>query len=103
LDGSIDFIGRAALEKIATSGVKKKIRGVTFDGDKCPTCSMPWPVMVGDEKIGQITSAIWSPRLKKNVGLSLIDRNYWLPKQSVEVHSQDNKIRLGEISSLPFI
>ena len=59
--------------------------------------------MVRDEKIGQITSAIWSPRLKKNVGLSLIDRNYWLPKQSVEVHSQDNKIRLGEISSLPFI
>ena len=64
---------------------------------------MPWPVMVGDEKIGQITSAIWSPRLKKNVGLSLIDRNYWLPKQSVEVHSEDNKIRLGEISNLPFI
>ena len=103
LDGSIDFIGRAALEKIATTGVKKKIRGVTFDGDKCPTCSIPWPVVVRDEKIGQITSAIWSPRLKKNVGLSLIDRNYWLPKQSVEVHSQDNKIRLGEISSLPFI
>ena len=47
--------------------------------------------------------AIWSPRLEKNVGLSLIDRHYWLPKQSVEVHSQDNKIRLGEISSLPFI
>jgi dimethylsulfoniopropionate demethylase len=102
LDGSIDYIGRGALEKIASNGATKKIRGVIFEGDKCPTCSLPWSVMVGNERIGQITSAIWSPRLKKNVGLSLIDREYWSPQQAVEVHCQDNKIRSGEISRLPF-
>jgi dimethylsulfoniopropionate demethylase len=102
LDGSIDYIGRGALEKIASNGATKKIRGIIFEGDKCPTCSLPWSVMVGNEQIGQITSAIWSPRLKKNVGLSLIDRKYWSPQQPVEVHCQDNKIRSGEISRLPF-
>ena len=102
LDGSIDYIGRGALEKIASNGATKKIRGVIFEGDKCPTCSLPWSVMVGNERIGQITSAIWSPRLKKNVGLSLIDREYWSPQQAVEVHCQDKKIRSGEISRLPF-
>lgn len=102
LDGSIDYIGRGALEKIASKGATKKIRGVIFEGDKCPTCSLPWSVMFGNERIGQITSAIWSPRLKKNVGLSLIDRKYWSPQQPVEVHCQDNKIRSGEISRLPF-
>ena len=102
LDGSVDYLGRAALEKIASKGATKEIRGVIFGGDKCPTCSFPWPVMVENKKIGQITSAIWSPRLKKNVGLSLIDQKYWSAQQPVEVHCQDNKIRSGEISCLPF-
>ena len=102
LDGSVDYLGRTALEKIASKGVTKEIRGVIFGGDKCPTCSLPWPVMVENKKIGQITSAIWSPRLKKNVGLSLIDQKYWSAQQPVKVHCQDNKIRSGEISCLPF-
>ena len=102
LDGSVDYLGRAALEKIASKGATKEIRGVIFGGDKCPTCSLPWPVMVENKNIGQITSAIWSPRLKKNVGLSLIDQKYWSAQQTVEVHCQDNKIRSGEISCLPF-
>ena len=102
LDGSVDYLGRAALEKIASKGATKEIRGVIFGGDKCPTCSLPWPVIVENKNIGQITSAIWSPRLKKNVGLSLIDQKYWSAQQTVEVHCQDNKIRTGEISCLPF-
>ncbi|MDG2406179.1 MAG: dimethylsulfoniopropionate demethylase, partial [Paracoccaceae bacterium] len=71
LDGSIDFIGRVALQKVASDGVARKIRGVMFDGSACLTCSIPWPVMVDDQKIGQITSGIWSPRLQCNIGLSL--------------------------------
>ena len=102
LDGSVDYLGRAALEKIASKGATKEIRGVIFGGDKCPTCSLPWPVMVENKKIGEITSAIWSPRLKKNVGLSLIDQKYWSAQQPVKVHCQDDKIRSGEISYLPF-
>ena len=102
LDVSVDYLGRTALEKIASRGVTREIRGVIFGGDKCPTCSLPWPVMVENKKIGQITSAIWSPRLKKNVGLSLIDQKYWSAQQPVKVHCQDDKIRSGEISYLPF-
>jgi len=30
--------------------------------------------MVGKRKVGQVTSGISSPRLKTNIGLSLIDR-----------------------------
>jgi dimethylsulfoniopropionate demethylase len=90
------------LEKIASKGATKEIRGVIFGDDKCPTCSLPWPVMVENKKIGQITSAIWSPRLEKNVGLSLIDQKYCSAQQPVEVHCQDNKNRSGEISCLPF-
>ncbi len=101
-DGSIDYIGRQALQKIASEGVSRQIKGVAFDGGPCPTCSIPWPVMVGDRKVGQITSAIWSPRLKRNVGQAMIDRGYWDAGQVVAVHSQDRKIRPGEIADFPF-
>jgi dimethylsulfoniopropionate demethylase len=101
LDGSIDYIGREALRAIAAKGVAREMKGVIFDGDPCPTCSKPWPVMVGDRQIGQITSAIWSPRLKSNIGQSMIDRAYWTSGQSVTVLSQDGVKRPGSILELP--
>ena len=102
LDGSIDYLGRAALQHAAAAGPSRQIRGVLFDGGPCPTCAAPWPVHVGDKQVGQVTSAIWSPRLKRNVGLSLIDCAFWDAGQPVTVHSADGAIRSGEVSGLPF-
>lgn len=102
LDKSKECVGFDALKTIANNGVKRCIRGVLFDGGPCPSCAKPWPVFVDDVQVGQITSAIWSPRLKRNVGLSLISRNYWDAEQSVTVHSNDGQIRPGRISRLPF-
>ena len=102
LDGSVDYLGREALEKIAKDGIARDMRGVAFDGGPCPTCSTPWPVMVGERQVGQVTSAIWSPRLERNVGLSFIDRGYWDAGQPVTIHSRDGAMRPGEVSDLPF-
>lgn len=102
VDGSIDYIGRDALQQIAATGVSREIRGIAFDGSPCPTCSKPWPVMVGERRVGQITSAVWSPRLKRNVGHSMIDRGFWDEGQQVNVLSQDGAARMGEVSALPF-
>lgn len=102
LDGSVDYIGRAALERIAERGVDRQIRGVTFDGGPVPTCSKPWPVRVADQEVGTITSAIWSPRLDCNVGQALIAQPFWEPGQPVTVRSQDEVLRTGTISALPF-
>ncbi len=102
LNKSIDCMGHDALKAIATQGVSKQIRGVLFDGGPCPNCAKPWPVYVNDTQVGQITSAIWSPRIERNVGLSLIDKDYWSVGQSVTVHSSDGKLRTGNVSQLPF-
>jgi dimethylsulfoniopropionate demethylase len=56
----------------------------------------------GGPQIGQITSAAWSPRLNRNVGLSLIERGYWEPGQQVTVLGDDGSTRPGEVSALPF-
>ena len=102
-DGSIDYIGRAALQKIAAEGVTREIRGVVFDGDPCPTCAKPWPVLVGDLQVGQITSGIWSPRLKKNIGQSMIDRDFWKPGQAIKVALPNGSIRQGNVAALPIL
>jgi dimethylsulfoniopropionate demethylase len=101
LDGSIDFIGREALQGIAERGPDRLIRGVIFDGDACPACQYPWPVEVDGKKIGHVTSAIWSPRFGKNVGLAMIDRGFWKPGNRLTVRSGDGLTRNGVISNLP--
>jgi dimethylsulfoniopropionate demethylase len=102
LDGAIDFLGREALQRIAREGVQRLIRGVVFGGDECPAVGKPWPVMAGDIQVGQVTSGIYSPRLKANIGLSLIDHGYWEPGQGVTVLGDERSERLGRVSLLPF-
>ena len=102
LDGSVDFLGLAALQKIERQGAQRRIRGVLFDGDPCPPCGKPWPVMSAGVRIGQITSAAYSPRFGRNVGLSMIETGYWDRGQKVIVESADGQSRAGEISALPF-
>ena len=91
-----------SLKKIAKKGVERQIRGVIFGENPCPTCSLPWPVKVGEVEVGAITSAIFSPRLKSNVGLSMIDRNYWHKDQSVNVYLPNNKVMHGKVVRPPF-
>jgi dimethylsulfoniopropionate demethylase len=90
------------LQRIAEQGHQREIRGVMFDGGPGPACGKPWPVMAGDQQVGQITSAMWSPRLERNVGLSMIARSHWAPGQAVSVHCADGVIRPGEVCALPF-
>ena len=64
-----DFIGKEALQKIQKNGVKQKIRGILFDGEPLTGIGQPLPVLSNEnKKIGQITSGIYSPRIKKNIG-----------------------------------
>ena len=97
------YIGKLALTKIRNNGVKKKIRGVLFDGDPCPVCSDPFPVFSKNgEMVGQITSGIYSPHFKKNVGLSMIKKDHWNIGNEIIVKTPDKIERLGIISYLPF-
>jgi aminomethyltransferase len=72
LDQEADFIGRAALERIRSEGVKRKLVGVEIAGDRIEFNMTKWPVRVDGTKVGHITSAIYSPRLKKNIGYAMV-------------------------------
>ena len=77
LDSEIDFIGKDALKKIKQEGIKRKQVGLELNCDplKGPNTTF-WPVYNDDTKIGKVTSAVYSPRLKKNIALAMIDINY---------------------------
>ncbi len=98
-----NFIGKNSLEKIKKKGIEKKIMGIVFDGRVCASTNIPFPVYTKNKKrIGQITSCIYSPRLKKNIGLSMILKNYWNIGQEVIIEVPDDIEREGNVSSLPF-
>ena len=98
-----DFIGKEALKSIQSNGVKQKIRGIIFDGSPCSGIGRPLPVLSNNnEKIGQITSGIYSPRIKKNIGLSMILKDYWEIGENIFIQMLDGEKRNGTITTLPF-
>ena len=58
--------------------------------------------MHGDKKVGQVTSAAWSPDLSKVVAIGMIDQKYWSIGNKLEVICPSGK-RTAEITQLPFI
>ena len=67
-------ISLAALREIKERGVDRMINGVEVDGEPFPHLnSVKWPIVEDGNGIGKVTSAIYSPRLKKNIGYA------WLP------------------------
>ena len=90
-------------KKIQNEGVKQRMRGIIFDGDPCPATSQPLNVLSNvNKKIGQITSGIFSPRIKKNIGLSMILKDHWEIGENIIVETLDGDKRNGTITSLPF-
>jgi aminomethyltransferase len=77
LDSDIDFVGKKALKKIKQDGIKRKQIGLEID---CKPLTGPnttfWPLKINDQKVGKITSAVYSPRLKKNIALAMIEINH---------------------------
>lgn len=67
-----DFIGKAALVRIKDRGVRRKLVGIEIDGPRIEFNMTKWPVRVGGKEIGRVTSAIHSPRLKKNIGYAIV-------------------------------
>ena len=72
LDSDVDFIGKQALLKQREDGIKKRLMGVVIDGSEMPPLTMPEEVLIGGKNIGFVTSAVYSPRLKKNIALAMI-------------------------------
>ncbi len=73
LDMEADFIGKFALQRIRATGITRKQVGLILDGDPLPGPNTRfWSLMRGGEVVGKVTSAVHSPRLKKNIALAMV-------------------------------
>ena len=73
LEMPADFIGKAALKKVQQQGVARQQIGLEIDGEPLsgPNTQF-WPLEVNGEVIGKVTSAVYSPRLQKNIALAMM-------------------------------
>ncbi len=95
-------IGGKALIEEKISGPKQLIRGLKIDGDRVPPCPSPWPLLDDKgQKIGQITSAAWSPDFETNVAIGMVAQDHWDHGNTVSVQI-DDQIRKAEVGPLPF-
>ena len=73
LDIDVNFVGKDALNKINIDGIKRKQVGVILN---CEPLTGPnttfWEITKNGKVVGKITSAVYSPRLKKNIALAMI-------------------------------
>ena len=98
-----DFIGKEALKKIKKKKIKQKMCGVIFEGKPYkPNGKLLKVLSPKKEIIGRITSGIFSPKYKKNIGLSMILKDYWRENQKIIVETFNGKLVNGVITTLPF-
>ena len=73
-DTDINYIGKDALRKIKEGGIKRKQVGIIIECEplKGPNTTF-WKVIKNNKQVGKITSAVYSPRLKKNIALAMMN------------------------------
>lgn len=74
LEMDAPFIGKDALAAIKAEGVSRLLVGLEIDG---PPLVRPndrhWPLLAEGRPVGHVTSAVYSPRLEKNIALGMVE------------------------------
>jgi aminomethyltransferase len=73
LEIEADFIGKAALRRIQQQGVSRVQVGLIIDTAPMagPNTTF-WPISKDGSEIGKVTSAVYSPRLERNIALAMV-------------------------------
>ncbi len=102
LENDIEFIGKEALKKIKQDGIKRKQVGLIIDCNPLlgPNTTF-WPIEKDGKTIGKVTSAVYSPRLKKNIALAMIEINYSELGNQLDVNTHEGKYT-AKIVEKPF-
>jgi glycine cleavage system aminomethyltransferase T len=103
LDNDNEVVSRAALERIARQGVRRKLVGVTIGGKPLSMWLEDfWPVSHDGRVVGRLVSASHSPRLNVNMGY------VWVPIELAEVGTvvgidSPDGARAAAVTPLPFL
>ena len=103
VDQEIDFIGKKALSEIKKNGIKEKLVGLEIEGD--PIIKSPenfWPINNNENiKVGRLSRAFFSPRLKRNIALAIVDIIYSDEGSEITVISPNGDLN-AKVVKLPW-
>jgi len=101
-NNQVEFIGKEALQRIRNQGVTRRFVGLEIFGDPLAGSNDErWPVYFNDTNVGYVTSAVYSPRLKKNIALAMISTK--AAQNGTELKVYDGAIeKLSVVVSKPF-
>ena len=87
-----DFIGKDALDRTKRTGSTTKIGWYRNDRSRYSS-SWLYPVYIGDELIGEVTTGTQSPSLKRNIGLALIKTEFSVLGTEVEIEIRGKRLK----------
>jgi len=96
-----EVLCREALEAIRDGGIERKLTGVVISGDPITPPDSTRAAQVDGVYQGAVTSAAWSPRLKKNIGIAMLENDAF-DADSLELNFAPGDTRSLEIVGLPF-
>jgi glycine cleavage system aminomethyltransferase T len=103
VDTDVDCVARDALRRIREEGVSRRIVGVELDGERLPQLNFTkWPVERDGERVGKVTSAIYSPRLEKNIGYAWVPADRAEPGERFDIRSEWGD-RAATVVPMPFV
>jgi aminomethyltransferase len=99
LDKPGDFVGRAALERVARDGPAKQLVGLTMQGRGIARHG--YPVHFGSSRTGVVTSGTQSPTLGKAIAMAYVAPDAAEPGTIVDVEIREQRVA-AEVVGLPF-
>jgi aminomethyltransferase len=99
-----DYVGKEALEALKRTGVDRKLVGIEWSGDELRAeLTWFWPVMQGDEPVGRVTDAVWSPKLERNIGYAWVPIGLATPGTKVDVRTEHGDTLTVTTTEIPFV
>jgi len=97
-----DYVGKAALARIRAQGVRRKLVGIELEGAPLGTeLAERWDVEQGGRSVGRVTNAVFSPRLRRNIGYAWVPIELAQPGTSLRVARPEGAVD-ARVAPLPF-
>ena len=97
-----EFIGKKAIQQLSKMEQKKVLVGIKLNSENFLNNETFWNIIKDQKIIGKLTSVSYSPRLKYNIGLGLVETKFSDIGTKFNIEAYDELVN-SEIVPLPFM
>ncbi|MDX1613552.1 MAG: glycine cleavage T C-terminal barrel domain-containing protein [Candidatus Promineifilaceae bacterium] len=103
LEQEAEFSGKAALQRLKEEGVSRRLVGLEIAAEPLPFNMTRWPILAEGAEVGAVTSALWSPRLERNIGYGFVPPRLEAVGTKLEVVVPELGVRPARVARKPFV